>query len=141
MLNLAQSRAIRVSLSIAFAFVTVLFLFLEIFEVSGEDSSFRVIIAVDLIYSMLLPEISETREKKKKIFYLQKLRCKKMDTGIFDLLRGKRVKIRTIDEYVDGEVVNVDEEYIVIKKEKKNSTETVYVNKGVIQTVKFIKQK
>ena len=64
-----------------------------------------------------------------------------MDTGIFDLLRGKQVKIRTIDEYVDGEVVNVDEEYIVIKKEKKNSTETVYVNKGVIQTVKFIKQK
>ena len=126
---------------IIFSVLLIAFLlFLEYFEYIGEDSWFWVFILIDFCFELIFSEKADKKETAKKFYYKKYLLGDSVFEQ-FDFCVGKEVKIKTLDEVINGIVKNVDNDFIVVEKNKKNLVETVYVNKNAIQTVKIIKLK
>lgn len=122
----------------------IVFFYLEYIGVLSEGTGIWLFVVVESIFDMLFPdEIDNSLRKRKRnaMFYLNVIRKENMFGDSLNNLLGKEVKIRTLDETVSGIVKNVDGDFLIVEKNKKNTTETVYVNKNTVETVKIVKQK
>ena len=130
----------KISFIVFSVLLLVFLLCLEFLEYIGEDISFWIFILIDFCFELIFSEKADKKDKARKFYYKKYLLGDSVFEQ-FDFCAGKEVKIKTLDEVINGIVKNVDNDFIVVEKNKKNLVETVYVNKNAIQTVKIIKLK
>ena len=114
-------------------------------EVLSENTALWVFIIIESVFDIIFPDevdLSLKHKKRKNWFYTNVIKGREnMFSETLDALIGKQVKIRTLDEVVSGVVKNIDGDFMIIEKQKKNTVETVYVNKNTVETVKIVNQK
>ena len=99
------------------------------------------IIFIPIIIAVVIPAIMQGQKKNKTTALIQNVitkRGKEMNGNLIKKYVGKKCEIHTLDQYVEGKVLSLDENWLEVRVETKKEKKTEIVNTNFIEKISII---